>query len=388
MPVRLENPQRDERRLRLPRVMASPEKIRNDSVAPPTARRRGCYSCPVRRARTSALRGAAALFVAALTLAGCSAPTVSVFQILEPHPSSTSASPFDPLAKIARVHLGSSPSPTSSATNAPAPTPSKPAELPRGGRRILGRFRVVAFYGAPGGGQLGVLGAGTPEHVARRIEQQAQGFAGFGLPVQPAMELIATVAQGSPGPDGDYSAPIANADILHYLQVAHEHKMLLVLDIQPGRSTFLSQVKTLHRFLLDPSVSIALDSEWKVTAAQTPGNGLIGSSDSGDINAVAHYLSRVVRRHDLPDKLLVVHEFTSSMLPDRAAIRIAPGVETVFHADGFGTPALKRAVYRRLAFPGRPYGAGFKLFFTEDSRLMKPAEVMRLRPRPDVITYQ
>jgi hypothetical protein len=358
------------------------QKISSDTVAPPTARRRACYSCRVRRARTSAGKGAAALTVAVFALAGCGSPTVSVFQILEPHPSPSSAAPFDPIAKIAKINLGQ---PSTSTSSVP---PQKPTQLPRGGRRILDRFRVVAFYGAPGGGQLGVLGAGTPEHVAARIEQQAQGFAGFGLPVQPAMELIATVAQGSPGPDGDYSAPISDADIRNYLHVAHEHKMLLVLDIQPGRSTFLSQVKSLHRFLLDPSVSVALDSEWKVTSAQTPGNGLIGSSDSGDINAVERYLSQVVRRHNLPDKLLVVHEFTASMLPDRSAIRIAPGVETVFHADGFGTPALKRAVYRRLAFPGRPYGAGFKLFFTEDSRLMTPAEVMRLHPRPDVITYQ
>src|SRR5581483_7013447 len=160
------------------------------------------------------------------------------------------------------------------------------AQLPRGGTKILGHYRVVAFYGAPGGGQLGVLGDGTPDQAARAVIKQARGFAGFGLRVQPAMELIATVAQGSPGPDGDYSAPIPHAVIRSYLAAAHRHRMLLILDLQPGRGSFLAQAKALRPLLLDPSVSLALDSEWKVTGDQTPGNGLIGSSPAGPINAV------------------------------------------------------------------------------------------------------
>jgi hypothetical protein len=323
----------------------------------------------VRHVRARHLAPAAALCAGALLLAACSSRPGALFAALHRRASNAATSAALPGTRTAA-------------------SPPPPAQLPRGGRRILGRFRVVAFYGAPGGGQLGVLGATTPERAATAIEHQASEFRGFGLPVQPAMELLATVAQASPGPDGDYSAPIPHAEIRHYLRVAHEHKMLLILDIQPGRSTFLSEVKTLRPFLLDPSVSVALDSEWRVSADQVPGNGLIGSSGSADINAVEQYLSRIVRDNDLPDKLLVLHEFTASMLPDRANIHPAPGVETVFHADGFGTPAEKRGVYRRLRFPGRPFGAGFKLFFTQDSRLMTPAEVMRLRPRPDVVTYQ
>src|ERR687897_561449 len=34
----------------------------------------------------------------------------------------------------------------------------EPLELPRGGRQILPRFRVVAFYGAPQAEELGALG--------------------------------------------------------------------------------------------------------------------------------------------------------------------------------------------------------------------------------------
>jgi hypothetical protein len=202
------------------------------------------------------------------------------------------------------------------------------------------------------------------------------------------MELIATVAQASPGADGDYSQPVPAATIARYLAAAHRHKMLLILDLQPGRATFLSQAKLMHRFLIDPSVQLALDPEWKVGPNQRPGGGRIGSASAASVNAVSRYLAGLIADGALPDKLLIVHEFTASMLPDRDRITRPAHVEVTFHADGFGTPRLKVAVYKQLAFPGRPFGAGFKLFLHQDSRLMRPAEVMALRPRPDVVTYE
>src|SRR5438094_88196 len=74
------------------------------------------------------------------------------------------------------------------------------------------------------------------------------------------------------------------AAIRRYLAVAHRYRMLLVLDLQPGRSSFLRQAKALRDVLLDPSVGLGLDPEWKVAPGQRPGGGLIGSSGSGDIN--------------------------------------------------------------------------------------------------------
>jgi hypothetical protein len=267
-------------------------------------------------------------------------------------------------------------------------TQPAPTELPRGGRKILGHYRVVAYYGAAGAPALGVLGSTSPEDAAKAIIHRAKPFKHYHLPVQPAMELLATVAQASPGADGDYSQPVPHATIRKYLRVAHEHNMLLVLDLQPGRASFLSQAKALRPLLVDPSVSLALDPEWKVNQHQAPGGGRIGSSRAGPINDVALYLRDLVTAHNLPDKLLVVHEFTPTMLPNREHIHRHDRVEVTFHADGFGSPIQKVGVYHQLAFPGRPYGAGFKLFLNQDSRLMGAAEVMRLRPRPDIVTYQ
>ena len=268
-----------------------------------------------------------------------------------------------------------------------SPVAGSPRSAAAPAARLLGRVRIVAFYGGPDGPALGVLGSASPDAIATQVEQRARAFAGYGEPVQPAMELIATVAQGSPGPDGSYSAAIGDADIERYLSAAHRHHLLLILDFQPGRGEFLPQVRAVSRFLLDPSVSVALDPEWKMGAGDVPGV-TIGSSSAASVQAVVDYVSRFTRAHVLPDKLVLVHQFTLGMLPDRGMISPEPGAEVVFHADGFGTPGEKLSTWSALAFPGRPFGTGFKLFLTQDTAMMSARQVMALRPRPDVITFQ
>jgi hypothetical protein len=270
---------------------------------------------------------------------------------------------------------------------ATAAKPHRPVALPHGGRKILGHYRVVAFYGTVGGGTLGVLGSAPPAQIADRIIAKARTWRGYGLPVQPAMELIVTVAQGSPGADGTYSNPIPRSAIAPYLRVAHRRHLLLILDFQPGRANFLDQVRRFRYLLTDPWVSVALDPEWKMGPHQVPAT-VIGHSTAAPINAVRRYLSRLVTARHLPDKLLVIHQFRPQMLPDRAAIKPGPGVEVVFHADGFGTPRAKIATWQRIALPGRPYGTGFKLFLRQDQPMMTPTGVMQRRPKPDLITYQ
>lgn len=286
------------------------------------------------------------------------------------------------------VVAGAPPAPRAAVSAAAGGTAAgSPAQLPLGGTRILGRFRIVAYYGAVGGATLGVLGSKPPSRIAGDIEARARAWRSFGLPVQPAMELIATVAQGSPGPDGSYSKPISRAALAPYLRVAHRHRMLLILDFQPGRAQFLDQVERFRYALTDPWVSVALDPEWRVGPTQVPAR-IVGSARASEINAVRRYLSGLVRSRGLPHKLLVVHQFRPQMLPDRQAIRPGPGVEVLFHADGFGSPRVKIATWRRIALPGRPFGTGFKLFLRQDRPLMTPAQVMARRPVPDLITYQ
>jgi hypothetical protein len=267
-------------------------------------------------------------------------------------------------------------------------------ELPRGGRLVLPRHRVVAYYGAPQDPELGVLGESSPEQAARSLAKRAGAYARRGRPVLPALELISTLAQSAPGKDGLHRLRQSDETIRRHLRAARAIKGLLVLDIQPGQADFLEEVRALERYLALPDVGLALDPEWSVPEGTQPGS-VIGSMDAEVVNEASAYLARLVRLHDLPQKLLIVHQFTDEMITNRDQLASEPEVALVLNMDGFGNADVKKGVYDRLAVPtprgpgtpGGPYN-GFKLFFREDTNLMPSRDVLGLRPAPDVVVYE
>jgi hypothetical protein len=268
-----------------------------------------------------------------------------------------------------------------------------PPELPRGGRVIFPHYRVVAYYGAPQNDELGILGIGTPDQAGRKLLARAPSFDQPRRPTLPAFELIAVIAHASPGQDGLYRERQTDAVIRRYLQAARRAKALLILDIQPGHANFLDEARALEPYLKLPDVGLALDPEWSMPSGVVPGQA-IGSTDAETVNQVAEYLARLVRTYDLPQKLLIVHQFTEAMVNDDEQIVAPRGVALVSNMDGFGTPELKVGVYKQLTTPLLASGAdagkhiGVKLFFREDERLLSPRSVLALRPRPDVIVYE
>jgi hypothetical protein len=102
---------------------------------------------------------------------------------------------------------------------------------------------LVAFVGAPGAPALGPLD-GNLEERARRLERLATSYRG-GRTVLPVMELIVVTAQGAAGPDGKYRSRIDPKDIDRYLAVARKHKMLLMLDVQPGQAKPSDEIRRL-----------------------------------------------------------------------------------------------------------------------------------------------
>ncbi len=276
---------------------------------------------------------------------------------------------------------------STNATRTPAPKPP-PITLPGGGRRILPGHLVVAYYGIVG--TTNILGrTRNPEADAAGVEREARRYAALGEKVQPAFELVATIASPDPGPQGTYSTPVSDATISRYLRVAHRHHLLLILDFQPGRGEFLPEVRRDARFLSDPSVGVALDPEWKLTADQVPDEA-IGSASAASINAVSRYLSALVARRRLPQKLFVVHEFRLSELPDRARIAFRPGLATVLQMDGLGPVTVKLAAYHQVMRGARGFFPGFKVFLqrSADPVLLSPRRVLGLHPRPAYVSYQ
>src|SRR5215212_6948799 len=263
----------------------------------------------------------------------------------------------------------------------------KPPSLPRGGRTILPKFRVVAYYGAPQDDELGILGIGPPALAAKRLERQAKPYARPRRPVLPAFELIAAIVTSEAGDGGDHSMRQDPSTIRRYLRVARAQRMLLLLDIQPGYAPFLQEAKALERWLKEPDVGLALDPEWSMEPPLLPAQE-IGSTDAETVNEVSRYLANLVRRNDLPQKLLVVHRFTGDMIQSEHELERDPGVALVVNVDGFGDRPNKVSKYREFTRDLRRRYNGFKLFYQEDLNLMSPKQVLHLRPEPDLVVYE
>jgi hypothetical protein len=272
---------------------------------------------------------------------------------------------------------------SSTATSEPAPV-----ELPRGGTELLPRYRLVGYYGAPQDEALGALGIGSPARASAKLAKQARAYEIGNRPVMPFMELLATVANAAPGDDGLYRSRQPPRVIDRYLEQARADDEILVLDVQPGRASFRSEIERLRPWLREPDVGLGLDPEWHVATGEVPGQ-VVGSIGAAEVNAVARGLSRMIERRHLPQKVLIVHRFTAEMISRPERLKAYPGVATVLNVDGFGAAADKVAKYRELhARNGTDLFSGFKLFFEEDTALMTPRDVLGLRPAPDLIVYE
>ena len=271
----------------------------------------------------------------------------------------------------------------------PPPPPPPPPELPRGGRSVFPEFRVVGFAGAPQDEALGALGIGSLDQAARKLERQARPYArGPGRrPVLPAFELIAVIANADAGDDGKYRTRQEKRVVREYLAGARRAGALLLLDVQPGRADFLDEVRYFDEFLAQPDVTVALDPEWHMAEGEVPGQ-TIGSVTAEEVNEVAAHLSRIVQRNRLPEKMLVVHQFTLEMIEDRSKLKRYPGVELVLNVDGVGDPKLKIDKYNAFMKQRDRARNGFKVFYEEDTNRLSPAEVMRLRPEPEFVVYE
>jgi hypothetical protein len=258
--------------------------------------------------------------------------------------------------------------------------------LPDGTDTLFPGHRVVAFYGAPHAPGLGVLGNGSPDAIWPQLRRQSRPYATAHAPVMPAYELITYLATGSPGNQGNFSSRLSDATITHYAHVAKRHHALLILDIQPGRGRFLPDAHSLTRWLKLPYVGLAIDPEWKLYGGQLPLSG-IGYTSAPVVNRVSRWLAHLTRANHLPQKLFLVHQFTESMVRNKAAVVTRKHLATVFNVDGLGGRAAKVGKYNDFA-RDRRFPLGFKLFYDADIDLMSPTDVLRLSPRPAIVEYE
>jgi hypothetical protein len=266
--------------------------------------------------------------------------------------------------------------------------PKMPAPLPGA---ILPAKRVIAFYGNPLSQRMGILGEFETQDMLRKLDAEVAEWNRLdpAHPVQPALHLIAVVAQGAPGRDGKYRLRMDSTLIEKVYGWAKSRNAIMFVDVQVGHSTLQQELPWLERFLKRPEVHLGIDPEFSMKDGKVPGKR-IGTYDAADINYATRFLADLVEKHNLPPKILVVHRFTGKGVTNYKSIKLDPRVQFVMHMDGFGAPWLKRDSYYSYIKKEPVQFAGWKQFTKakNDKPPTPRSEILRLWPVPMYIQIQ
>lgn len=342
---------------------------------------------PVRSRRRGVVLGVAAVVVAATAVSSWAATASSNPDPIGPGRAVAMAGPtMSALVDQPRADREfRAAEPPSASTPAPAAI-----ELPGGGRTLFPDRRMVALYGKPGVDGLGVLGEqDLPATIARLKATAAEYQAVSDRPVLPTLDIITTIADVSPGPDGDFSRATSVDDLRPWVQAAADAGVYVVLDLQPGRSTFLAQAQRYEELLRLPNVGLGLDPEWRVGPDEIPGETR-GSVSAAEIEEVQTWLCGLVVAGRLPQKLLIVHQFVDSMIVDKTQIRTdRPEIAVLIQMDAQG-PTVTKDLSWKDVLQDAPAGTafGWMNFATLDDPMLNPADTLARQPSPDLVSIQ
>lgn len=258
---------------------------------------------------------------------------------------------------------------------------------------ILPAQRIVCYYGNPNSTRMGILGQYPKDEMLARLRRQIAEWeaADPSMPVKPCLHMVSVVAQGEPGTAGRYRTIMRDETVQQVYDWARDIGGIFIVDIQVGTDDIRNILPRFEWILTNPDVHLAIDPEFYMKDGTPPGRK-IGTMDAADINYAADYLTDLVRRHNLPPKVLVIHRFTQRMVTNYQNIRLRPEVQIIINMDGWGEPWLKRDSYRDYVVREPVQFTGFKIFYGNDTRsgtpIMTPGDVLRLRPQPVYVQYQ
>lgn len=259
---------------------------------------------------------------------------------------------------------------------------------------VLPYNRIIAFYGNLYSKKMGILGEIPKAEMLKKLQGEVANWQAADSTVQavPALHYVAVTAQGLPGKDNKYRLRMPFKQIDTIVSWAKEINALVFVDIQVGHSTVKEEVPPLEQYLKLPNVHLGIDPEFSLKNGERPGSK-IGTMTAEDINDAIDFLVTVVRKNNLPPKVLIVHRFTQGMVTGYQKIKTVPEVQVVMDMDGFGTKVLKRSTFLRYIFKEPVQFTGFKLFYKNDNKanttgMYTPAELLKFTPRPIYIQYQ
>ncbi len=258
---------------------------------------------------------------------------------------------------------------------------------------LLPYNRIIAYYGNFYSKNMGILGEYSTSIMLQKLNEQVKQWedADSLTPVIPAIHYIAVTAQSSAGNGGYYRMRMPEKEIQKAINMADSINGITFLDVQVGFSTLQNELPQLEKYLMQSKVHLGIDPEFSMKSGKRPGTS-IGTFDAEDINYATALLAKIVKDHQLPPKILVVHRFTEGMLTNYKNIITRPEVQIVINMDGFGSPVLKKNTYHSFIFKQPIQFTGFKVFYKIDAktgrRIMQPDELLQLTPKPIYIQYQ
>jgi hypothetical protein len=299
-----------------------------------------------------------------------------------------------PPPKVASVSTGPTPPPTA------PPTPFNPylgAPLPNN-RLIL--FYGIAYSGIDHNGPASI----HPFTFLPQLQQLGQEYTAAD-PKHPAklgLDVVVNVADQCSGPNSSCSHFVSPSQIQSYIDFCQANNLYLFLDLQFGRSSVQGVLTYLMPYLERyPFVELALDTEFHFYPYMTGGPPFeLGNVTAQDVNWAVDQLAQIPMKYHVPEKVLMIHEWTPGVLIDKAAIKTNKLVSIVLHSDGFGYADNKIGDYHQFVQVEKIQYGGFKLFFNyDDCPSTTPGcsfdnpqwtaqQVMSLSPAPLVISYE
>jgi len=254
--------------------------------------------------------------------------------------------------------------------------------------------RIVAYYGNFYSAQMGILGEFDQATVIQKLQTEIVNWktADPDTNIIPGIDYIAVVAQGYPGTDGKYRLRMPADQIQKAIDLARSMNGVVFLDVQPGLSTLADEIPLLESYLSQPDVHLAIDPEFSMKFGNRPGT-VIGTMNADDVNYAVTYLADLVKRYNLPPKILVVHRFTGNMVVNAKNIVPLPEVQIVVNMDGWGPMDRKEGTYMQVVTQDPVQFSGIKLFYKNDMKvpstgLLTPSQVLSLHPAPSFVEYQ
>jgi hypothetical protein len=265
--------------------------------------------------------------------------------------------------------------------------------------------RIVAAYGIVGGvtfngpaSTLDSLNAFLPQ-----LQDLGQQYAGLDPvhPVKLGIDLVINVIQPCSSFPQWCSSFTDDGTLQAYVDFCQQHNLYLFFDLQLGVMPVKNAIQLLEPYLqkyaftevaLDTEFHFPNTSEGHAQAAAYP--GYLGWMGSDEINWAIEDLAQDSLQHHLPHKVLIVHQWESSVIHDKDKIEENPNVSVVLQSDGWGYTSAKLSKYQLFVQQELLGYGGYKLFYQYDGDtqydrpLQSPADVMNLFPQPLFISYQ